>query len=191
MCPSSRYCVGDVIADKDGVSAAAVAAEMAGQLKSGRGLSLSAYLSSLHAKYGEFVSQNSYFFLPLEASARQAVLSNIFSRLRGGGKYWEGVGGYKIRAIRDLTSPGFDSSTPDKRPTLPVSSSTQMLTYEFENGCVLTLRTSGTEPKLKYYSELQGRPGVRREEVDAELKAMLRQVLQEMIEPGKHALKAA
>ena len=36
---------------------------------------------------------------------------------------------------------------------LPVSKSSQMITFTFENGCVATLRTSGTEPKIKYYTE--------------------------------------
>lgn len=53
----------------------------------------------------------------------------------------------------DLTV-GFDSSRPDGLPLLPTSASSQMITFSFENGLVVTLRTSGTEPKIKYYSEL-------------------------------------
>ena len=34
-----------------------------------------------------------------------------------------------------------------------------MITFYFENGCVATLRTSGTEPKIKYYTELACQPG--------------------------------
>ena len=30
-----------------------------------------------------------------------------------------------------------------------------MITFYFENGCILTLRTSGTEPKIKWYSEIR------------------------------------
>lgn len=33
-----------------------------------------------------------------------------------------------------------------------------MLTFYFESGSVLTLRTSGTEPKIKYYSEMAADP---------------------------------
>jgi phosphomannomutase len=29
-----------------------------------------------------------------------------------------------------------------------------MITFTFDNGLVATLRTSGTEPKIKYYTEL-------------------------------------
>jgi phosphomannomutase len=31
-----------------------------------------------------------------------------------------------------------------------------MVTFTFTNGCVATLRTSGTEPKIKYYVEMHG-----------------------------------
>ena len=31
-----------------------------------------------------------------------------------------------------------------------------MITFEFDNGCVVTLRVSGTEPKVKYYAEMSG-----------------------------------
>jgi len=39
---------------------------------------------------------------------------------------------------------GYDSSRPDKKAILPTSSSTHMITFLFENGCVATLRGSGT-----------------------------------------------
>ena len=34
-----------------------------------------------------------------------------------------------------------------------------MITFTLENGSVVTLRGSGTEPKLKYYMELKTEPG--------------------------------
>lgn len=33
-----------------------------------------------------------------------------------------------------------------------------MVTFTFENGAVITLRTSGTEPKIKYYAEMCANP---------------------------------
>lgn len=36
-----------------------------------------------------------------------------------------------------------------------------MITFTFANGGVATMRTSGTEPKIKYYSELCAPPGNR------------------------------
>lgn len=69
-------------------------------------------------------------------------------------------GKYQIESVRDLTT-GFDSSQPDNKAVLPVSSSSQMITFSFDNGMVVTLRTSGTEPKIKYYTELCAQPGDR------------------------------
>lgn len=36
-----------------------------------------------------------------------------------------------------------------------------MITFTFSNGGVATMRTSGTEPKIKYYTELCAAPGNR------------------------------
>jgi phosphoglucomutase len=38
----------------------------------------------------------------------------------------------------------------------PLSPSAEMVTFELEDGTVMTLRGSGTEPKLKYYIEANG-----------------------------------
>ena len=51
---------------------------------------------------------------------------------------------------------------------LPVNKSIQMITVTFVNGCRATLRTSGTEPKVKYYAELIGPPKVPKEEEEEE-----------------------
>lgn len=56
--------------------------------------------------------------------------------------------------VRDLTT-GYDSAQSDKRAILPSSLTSHMITFEFANGVVATLRTSGTEPKIKYYAELE------------------------------------
>ena len=33
-----------------------------------------------------------------------------------------------------------------------------MITFSFENGVTATIRTSGTEPKIKYYAEIASKP---------------------------------
>ncbi|ROT85966.1 phosphoglucomutase [Penaeus vannamei] len=87
------------------------------------------------------------------------------------------------------TTARYDSAQPDNRAILPVSASSQMVTFLFSNGCVLTLRTSGTEPKIKYYSEMCAKP----EQLDwaaleAELADLVECVVQEMMEPQKNNL---
>lgn len=66
-------------------------------------------------------------------------------------------GRYLIKSVRDMTT-GYDSSTIDHKPVLSVSKSSQMITFYFDNGLIATLRTSGTEPKIKYYAELCSDP---------------------------------
>lgn len=93
------------------------------------------------------------------------------------------VGGkYSIVGIRDLTN-GYDNTKPDNKTTLPISKSSEMITFTFDNGLVATLRTSGTEPKIKYYIELCASPELQdidalnitlREMVDAIVKDFLR-----------------
>lgn len=66
-------------------------------------------------------------------------------------------GKYEVISVRDLTT-GYDSSQPDHQAILPISRSSQMITFTFKNGLVATLRTSGTEQKIKYYTELCAPP---------------------------------
>ncbi|KAI8145427.1 hypothetical protein BJV82DRAFT_643703 [Fennellomyces sp. T-0311] len=155
------FTIGDLVKDKDGVSALAFFAEWAVQLEK-RGLTINQYLETLYAKYGYFVSENSYFICD-----DKQTIQTIFERIRYGyeatsenlkaGKYEypKEIAGYRVVGVRDLTV-GYDSNTPDNRPTLPVSSSSEMITFKLENNAVFTIRTSGTEPKIKYYSELRG-----------------------------------
>uniref|UniRef100_A0AAV1VDX1 Phosphoglucomutase n=1 Tax=Peronospora matthiolae TaxID=2874970 RepID=A0AAV1VDX1_9STRA len=179
------FCVGGLVKDKDGVIAAAVFAEMAVQLEATKQMTVAQHLNALYGRYGYFVTQNHYVkcYDPVKIRA-------IFERLRNGGKYWDSCGDYAISHVRDLTT-GYDSSQPDKRAVLPVSSSTEMITYTFANGCVATLRTSGTEPKLKYYVELAGRVGQTCEEVTVELRKQVTQVVQQMLQPRENGLELA
>ena len=64
---------------------------------------------------------------------------------------------YVIKGVRDLTT-GYDNQQPDNKAILPISRDSEMLTFQFANGLVATLRTSGTEPKIKYYTELCAKP---------------------------------
>jgi phosphomannomutase len=54
------FMVGSIVPDKDGISALAVLAELASSLYAAKS-NLNEYLHSLYAKYGYFVSSNSYF----------------------------------------------------------------------------------------------------------------------------------
>jgi phosphoglucomutase len=63
-------------------------------------------------------------------------------------RYPETIGGHKVTGVRDLTV-GYDSSTEDREPTLPVSSSSEMITFRLENNTVFTIRTRYKKKKKK------------------------------------------
>lgn len=174
------FACGDVIFDKDGISAMAVFGEMSMWVYR-QGKNLKEHLQSIYDKYGEFVSYNGYYFME-DAS----VVKSIMARIRSEGRYDLDLSPYAVESIRDLEGVGYDSSKPDNKPTLPP---TPMMTIGFKNGCVVQLRPSGTEPKFKFYIEMKGNPGVAREEVSAELKKMAPYVLDILLQPEKNGLR--
>lgn len=181
------YCVGEVVCDKDGVSAAAVFTELISTLSEKGNGSVYEHLQSLYKYYGEFVSYNSYLlcYEPVKTDA-------IFARLRKGGPtggYWNECVGIKIKCIKDITL-GYDSSNTSNgnAADLPATPEAHMIMYEFDNGCTVTLRTSGTEPKIKFYTEMRGQPGENREEVALKLNSFVEALIEEMIQPSVHGL---
>ncbi|RDD39478.1 Phosphoglucomutase-2 [Trichoplax sp. H2] len=164
------------VLDKDGVHAAAVVGDMARYLAD-NGLTINDQLERIWERYGRHVAVTSYFLC-----YSQPTIEKIFSRLRnydGDNKYPAACGSFKIKYVRDLTT-GYDSSQPDLKALLPSSASSQMITFSFENGCIATLRTSGTEPKLKYYVELKSQPGVKVSEED--VKALLADIISALVD---------
>jgi phosphomannomutase len=55
----------------------------------------------------------------------------------------------------------------------------------------VTLRTSGTEPKIKYYTEIPGKPGQSRLELECTLHTFVDRIVDEMLQPGKYGLTKA
>ena len=112
-------------------------------------------------------------------------MANIFDELRRDGKYPDTCGKYKITAVRDLTT-GYDSSQPNGLAVLPVDYKSHMITFTFENNCVVTLRGSGTEPKLKYYVELYGNEDAT--VLHDRLVDMTQSVIDHFLQPEKNGL---
>jgi phosphoglucomutase len=137
------YMFAPVVYDKDGIAAASVFISMAREWAA-QGLTPYDKLQELYKKYGYFQSANSYFISP-----DPALTTKVFADIRAlSSPYPQKIGDRKVTWWRDLTK-GFDSATPDGKPTLPVSRSSEMITVELEGGVRFTVRGSGTEPKIK------------------------------------------
>ncbi len=181
------FCVGDVIFDKDGISAASVFTEMIGSLME-TNMTIRNQLQYLYNTYGEYVSYNSYVICH-----DPRLTDRIFERLRtkedgSSTGYWSSCAGVDIVTIKDITN-GYDSTSADKKSDLPQTPDSHMIMYEFANGCSVTLRTSGTEPKIKFYTEMAGKLNEKRAEVTARLQSFVDQLVEEMLEPTKHGLQ--
>ncbi|KAK7877495.1 hypothetical protein WMY93_031835 [Mugilogobius chulae] len=170
------------VPEKDGVSAAAVVAEMASFLHH-HNLDLSRQLRNIYRTYGLHVSRTSYV-----VCHNPHTKNRIFCRLRdfdGSGFYPQTCGGRKILDVRDV-SRGFDSRQRNQRAVLPVCSG-HMITFWLQDDITATLRTSGTEPKIKIYVEIVS--DQRDEsELEAELQDVTASLLDEFLEPKKNHL---
>lgn len=123
-----------------------------------QGQTVSDYLASLYDEYGQFLTLNSYW-ISRDASKTAAIFDALRTSGSDGGHPTE-LGPWRISRLKDITK-GFDSSASDgKLTSLPIDASGQMLSFELEtdgqegvDGLVGTIRSSGTEPKIKYYLE--------------------------------------
>ncbi|KRX55023.1 Glucose 1,6-bisphosphate synthase, partial [Trichinella sp. T9] len=143
-----------VALDKDGVMTAAIFADYASHLYS-KGMNFLDKLHQLYTSYGLHLNFNSYLICPDPCQMKQ-----LFDDLRnftGNSDYPTLCGKYKIKHVRDLCI-GYDNSLPGNKPILPWGPSNFMITFSLENGCIFTIRGSGTEPKIKYYIEIVQKP---------------------------------
>lgn len=133
------YTVGTVVRDKDGVGAALVAADMAAWCKR-RGTTLFGYLEEIQREFGLFVSEQKSLTFP--GSEGAATIAFIMAAFRQSPP--ESLGGKAVCAVRDYQDLAHSKLPPSN-----------VLAYELEGGARVTLRPSGTEPKIKYYFELK------------------------------------
>ncbi|KAJ3353352.1 Phosphoglucomutase-2 [Allomyces javanicus] len=167
-----------------GVCVAELAHWLAGHPDEAHPHTLVEFLQSLYVKYGFFASNDGYVVEPdpkrVDAmfvkirpqSVYSADLDAIASGAAPEPEYPTHLGDFAVRTVRDVTV-GYDSTTKSRRPVLPTMPGAHMLTFTFDvpaaawaeaahphvalMPCSMTLRTSGTEPKVKYYTELAAR----------------------------------
>ncbi|XP_061729731.1 phosphopentomutase isoform X1 [Cydia pomonella] len=184
------------VPDKDGISAAVHVASLASHLYSS-GSSLGEQLQALYREYGYHVCLNGYFICH-----DQAAIHDIFARIRnyhGPAMYPQKVGSCEIVSVNDFAA-GVkipEESTDNRHLTDVLGTgldqdytSGEMVILQCSNGLGLIVRTSGTEPKLKYYTELVCKADTlqEQEQMNAKLKVMVKEFMEELLQPHKHGL---
>jgi len=186
------YMFGSQIRDKDGIAATAMFTQLVLSLRS-QGKYVNQYLKELYARYGFFETRNSYF-----TCHDPKITDEIFTQIRPKSDpsaidgYPRTLGGLAVTRIIDLTT-GYDSGNPPTyTPTLPLSSG-HMIQIRASNedeslNLVLTLRTSGTEPKIKFYLEGKGQ---KPEAVDLLLSTAITNISNDWIQAPKYGITKA
>ncbi|MCK9168854.1 MAG: phospho-sugar mutase [Treponema sp.] len=143
---SYGYKIEKEVFDKDGISAAALCAEMTLYWRS-RGKSLIEHLDDMYKEYGYFEDRAISQYFP--GSSGSEIMSGIMTKLRSDGL--KELGGKRVIMIRDVErSVTFDPADPAsvKPYDMPKSN---VLQFFLEGGTVVSARPSGTEPKIKFY----------------------------------------
>ncbi|EME29859.1 Glucose 1,6-bisphosphate synthase [Galdieria sulphuraria] len=144
------------VRDKDGLSTAAIFWELACATYQNEML-LADRLNLLYEKYGYFLSCNGYLL-----AKSSLIVPRLFQDIRNSG-YPSDIMGCKVVSYRDLAT-GVDTAEENSQTILPWSPSTCFITVRLQTGrhpsfpdvdVFLSIRGSGTEPKLKYYSEMR------------------------------------
>ena len=172
---SYGFLVGTEARDKDAVSAATMTAEMA-LWNVAQGRSVLDHLNELYNMYGYFEETliSNYF----EGQQGAAIMDRLMVDLRDNPP--ESFGGIKISEIIDYkvgTTKNCSDGSINKNINLP---SSNVLQFVLEEGSLVTVRPSGTEPKIKFYASCCEIPGLELEKAKAgtalKIKAIEKQV---------------
>jgi phosphomannomutase len=139
------YSVGPVVRDKDGIGAALVVADMAAWCKA-RGVTLFGYLEEVQRAHGLFVARQ--FNATLPGATGAATIKAVMDAFRA--RPPSSIGNSRITATNDYREQTRVEGGATSALTLPRSN---VIAYELDGGHRVTLRPSGTEPKIKFYFE--------------------------------------
>jgi phosphoglucomutase len=160
------------VRDKDAVSAACIASEMVAYYKS-RGLSCSQVLDRIFQKHGLY--QESLFTITMPGQDGASAMKRMMSKMRS--EPPQEIDGIAVEKLRDFETSQILTSTngrfnPSGKLTLPKS---DVLQFILVDGTKVSIRPSGTEPKIKFYISVkdQSAKGASMHELQSMKKAAL------------------
>ncbi len=139
---SYGYLTGTYARDKDAVAATVMIGECCAWLKN-RGITITDYLESIFSEYGYYDDRN--VSIDAEGLKGSEVIAEVMKRFRD--KPPVEVGGCRVTATIDYKNDTVYDAVTDGA-VLPKSN---VLKYILDDGSTVTVRPSGTEPKIKFY----------------------------------------
>ena len=142
---SYGYLKGTYARDKDAVVATMLICEMTAYYHS-KNMTLYDALEGLYEKYGYCLEKNVEIYMEgVEGPAKMAALLDGFRKNTP-----TILGGVKVVTFGDYVEQTFTSLTDGEKFSTGLPRS-NMLSFKLENGDVVIVRPSGTEPKVKFY----------------------------------------
>lgn len=143
---SFGYLAGDYVRDKDAVSACSLACEAAAWAKDTMGLTLYEWLQELYVKYGFY--RESLVSVVRTGKEGAELIQNMMVDFRANPP--KSLLGSQVVKINDFkTLESLDVKSGVKTPI--VQDASNVLQWFTEDGTTVSVRPSGTEPKIKFY----------------------------------------
>ncbi|MDD2327135.1 MAG: phospho-sugar mutase [bacterium] len=163
---SYGFLAGDFVRDKDSVSACTLFGEIAAWAKE-KGRSMYQLLEDIYLEYG--YSKEVGISLVRKGKEGADEIEAMMKRFRN--NPMETLGGSPITLIKDFARLEATDFMRNERVALEMPTTSNVLQYFTEDGSKLSIRPSGTEPKIKFYIEVKGSARTREELVQAEEEA--------------------
>ncbi len=142
------YTMGELVRDKDGISAVVAFAELTARLRA-EGKTVLGHLEAIYRKYGLFVSGQVNVTRKGQQGAKELV--EIMNRLRAAPP--AEVGGLAVTAVVDVDASTRRETATGKTTALSLPKS-NVLIFELTGNNRIIARPSGTEPKAKFYFDV-------------------------------------
>lgn len=162
---SYGYLAGTYVRDKDAVVASMLICEMAAYYKK-QGKSLCDVIDSLYDEYGYY--KNVTLSFAFQGAAGMEKMAAIMTSLRTGISGKQVICNRKVTGVNDyLDSIAYDFA--DNKQNVINLPKSNVISFALEDGSSITVRPSGTEPKIKLYITAVGTTKEHSEELSKEL----------------------
>ena len=174
---SYGFLAGDFVRDKDSVSACCIFAEIAAWAKD-KGKTIYQLLEDIYLQFGYFKEVG--ISLVRKGKEGAEVIENMMKNFRS--NPLSSLAGSNITLRKDFAKLEAFDALRDETLALEMPTTSNVLQYFTEDGTKLSIRPSGTEPKIKFYIEVQCKVNNREELAEARLSAedKINQIRQEL-----------
>jgi phosphoglucomutase len=163
---SYGFLPGDYVRDKDAVGAIAVMAEIAAWAKD-NGTTVYQLMQDVYLEYG--FSKERMKYVVRQGQQGAAEIKQIMQTLRENPP--ASLGGSKLAVIKDYLSLNAYDKLTGKQSKIELPVTSDVLQFFTEDGSKISVRPSGTEPKIKFYFEVKYPVTQRSEWDEANVKA--------------------